>query len=232
MRAETPEFIPGEYVLLTISDTGAGMSPEIRENIFEPFFTTKDVGKGTGVGSSTVYGIVKQNDGFIYVASEPAKGTTFNSLLPRFEVETAQDPSEQVAGKRPTGTETILLVEDDEAILDLSKISLEDLGYTVIAAQTPVYAMRLVEERAGDLHLLITDVVMPEMNGRALAEKLGAIRPNLKCLYMSGYTADVIAHRGILDEGVNFIQKPFGSDDLAAKVRQVLDRLDPCRMEG
>ena len=225
-RAETPEFIPGEYVLLTVSDTGAGMSKEVRENIFEPFFTTKELGKGTGLGLSTVYGIVKQNDGFIYVASEPGKGTTFKIYLPRFEAETAQVPSEKAAGKPPTGTETILLVEDDEAILNLSKMILEKLGYTVLAAQTPVHAIHLVEEHPGDIHLLITDVVMPEMNGRELAEQLGAIRPNLKCLYMSGYTADVIAHRGILDEGVNFIQKPFGSDDLAARVRQVLDHLE------
>ena len=220
------DFIPGEYILLTMSDTGAGMSKEVCENIFEPFFTTKELGKGTGLGLSTVYGIVKQNDGFIYVASEPGKGTTFKIYLPRFEAETAQDPPEKVAGKPPTGTETILVVEDDEAILKLSKMILEELGYTVLAAHTPVEAIRLVEEHPGNLHLLISDVVMPEMNGRELAEQLGAIRPNLKCLYMSGYTADVIAHRGILDEGLNFIQKPFRSDDLAARVRQVLDHLE------
>ncbi|MGO9018489.1 MAG: PAS domain S-box protein [Syntrophobacteraceae bacterium] len=225
-RAETPEFIPGEYVLLTVSDTGAGMSQEVRENIFEPFFTTKEVGKGTGLGLSTVYGIVKQNDGFIYVASEPAKGTTFKIYLPRLEAETAQVPSEEATGKRPTGTETILLVEDDEAILNLSKIILENLGYTVLAAQAPADAIRLAEEHSADIHLLITDVVMPEMHGRELAEKLSAIRPNLKCLYISGYTADVIAHRGILDEGVNFIQKPFLSYDFAARVRQVLGQLE------
>ncbi len=224
-RAETPEFIPGDYVLLTMGDTGAGMSQEVIENIFEPFFTTKDLGKGTGLGLSTVYGIVKQNDGFIYVASEPGKGATFKIYLPRFEDETARGIPEVAAGKPPTGTETILVVEDDEAILNLSKLILENLGYTVLAAQTQVHAINLVREHPGELHLLITDVVMPEMNGRALAEQLGAIRPNLKCLYMSGYTADVIAHRGIVDEGVNFIQKPFGSDELAAKVRQVLDDL-------
>ena len=131
-----------------------------------------------------------------------------------------------MAGKRPTGTETILLVEDDEAILNLGKTILENLGYTVLAAPTPEYAIHLAEDHPGDIHLLITDVVMPEMNGRELAEKLGAFRPNLKWLYMSGYTADVIAHRGILEEGVNFIQKPFGSEDLAVKVRQVLDQLE------
>jgi len=224
--AETPEFIPGEYLLLTVSDTGAGMSPEVCSKIFEPFFTTKELGKGTGLGLSTVYGIVKQNDGFIYVASELGKGTTFNIYLPRFLAETAQDLPAKVADKRRTGTETILLVEDDEAILNLSKMILENLGYTVLAARTPVHAIHLAEQHPGALHLLITDVVMPEMNGRLLAEQLRSIRPRLKCLYMSGYTADVIAHRGILDGGVNFIQKPFGSDEFAAKVRQVLDRLE------
>ena len=225
-RAETPEFIPGEYVLLSVSDNGDGMSNEVRENIFEPFFTTKELGKGTGLGLSTVYGIVKQNDGFIYVASELGKGTTFNIYLPRFEDPIAQKPSKEVADKLRTGTETILLVEDDEAILNLSKIILEKLGYTVLAAETPVLALHLAEKHPGELHLLITDVVMPKMNGRALAEQLGATRPNLKCLYMSGYTADVITHRGILNGGVDFIQKPFSSDELAAKVRQVLDRLE------
>jgi CheY-like chemotaxis protein len=195
------------------------------EKIFEPFFTTKELGKGTGLGLSTVYGIVKQNDGFIYVASELGKGTTFKIYLPRFKPETAPPPSGEVAGKRSTGMETILLVEDDEAILNLGKVILEELGYTVLAAPTPGRAIRLGEDHPGDIHLLITDVVMPEMNGRELAEQLSAIRPNLKCLYMSGYTADLITHRGILDVGVNFIQKPFGRNELAARVRQVLDEL-------
>ncbi|MGO9534015.1 MAG: response regulator [Syntrophobacteraceae bacterium] len=224
-KIEAHEFMPGEYVLLGVSDSGEGMSKEVSEKIFEPFFTTKELGKGTGLGLSTVYGIVKQNDGFIYVASEPEKGATFNIYLPRFESESALVPSEEETNKRPTGTETILLVEDDEAILKLTKSILEKLGYTVLAARTPVHAIHFVEEHRGDLHLLITDVVMPEMNGRELAKQLGAIRPNLKCVYMSGYTADVIAHRGIVDEGVNFIQKPFGCDDFAARVRQVLDHL-------
>src|SRR5208283_2274866 len=175
--AEAPEFIPGEYLLLTVSDTGAGMSPEVCSKIFEPFFTTKELGKGTGLGLSTVYGIVKQNDGFIYVASELGKGTTFNIYLPRFKAETAQDLPAKVADKRRTGTETILLVEDDEAILNLSKMILENLGYTVLAARTPVHAIHLAERHPGALHLLITDLVMPEMNGRLLAEQLRSIRP-------------------------------------------------------
>jgi signal transduction histidine kinase/ActR/RegA family two-component response regulator len=224
LQADQLEFIPGDYVQLTVSDTGEGMSREVLENIFEPFFTTKELDKGTGLGLSTVYGIVKQNDGFIHVASEPGKGTTFKIHLPRFEVKTGQVPFGEITVKRPTGTETILLVEDDEAILNLSKIILENLGYTVLAAHTPAYALHFVEEHTGDLHLLITDVVMPEMNGRALAEQLRGSRSKLKCLYMSGYTADIITHRGLLDAGVNFIQKPFGADDFAAKVREVLDR--------
>ncbi|MGP8091165.1 MAG: PAS domain S-box protein [Syntrophobacteraceae bacterium] len=225
-RAETPEFISGQYVLLTVSDTGTGMSREVCEKIFEPFFTTKELGKGTGLGLATVFGIVKQNGGFIYVASEPGEGTTFKIYLPRFEGETAQVLSEEISGKRPTGTETVLIVEDDEAILNLGRMILENLGYTVLAAQSPVDSIRLVEEHPGDIHLLITDVVMPQMHGRDLAEQLRVIRPKLKCLFMSGYTADVIAHRGILDEGLNFLQKPFGSDELAARVRQVLDHLE------
>ncbi len=224
--AEASELIAGEYVLLTVSDTGAGMSQEVLDKIFDPFFTTKEVGKGPGLGLSTVYGIDKQNDGFIYVASEPGKGATFKIYLPRIEAETAEVPSKHVSVKRQTCTETILLVEDDEAVLDLSKIMLEKLGYTVLAAHSHVHAMHVVKEHPGDIHLLISDVVMPEMNGWELAELLRVIRPNLKCLYMSGYTADAIAHGGILDEGVNFIQKPFRSDDLAAKVRQVLGRLE------
>ncbi len=224
--AEAPELIAGQYVLLTVNDTGAGMSPEVREKIFEPFFTTKELGKGTGLGLSTVYGVVKQNEGFIYVASEQGKGTTFKIYLPRFESETEEVLPEGITARRQTGTETILLVEDDEAILDLGKMILEELGYKVLAAHTPVYALHLVEEHPGEIHLLITDVVMPEMNGRELAELLKAVRPDLKCLFMSGYTADAIAHRGILEEGLNFIQKPFGSDDLAERVRQVLDHLE------
>ena len=223
---EYTEFVPGQYVLLTFSDTGAGMSNDVLEKVFEPFFTTKEVGKGTGLGLSTVYGVVKQNDGFVYAASQPGKGATFKIYLPRCDAEIAQVSSEESAGRLPKGTETILLVEDDEAMLNLSSMMLEELGYTVLAARTPLRAMQLVEEYPGDLHLLITDVVMPGMNGRELAERLSAFRPNLKCLYMSGHTANVIAHRGVLDEGVNFIPKPFQFGDLAGKVRQVLYHLE------
>ncbi|MBI4831763.1 MAG: PAS domain S-box protein, partial [Candidatus Lindowbacteria bacterium] len=221
--ADRAGFIPGEYAQLAVSDDGAGMSKDILEHIFAPFFTTKGVGKGTGLGLATVYGIVKQNDGFINVYSEPGQGTTFKIYLPRFEVEPVQ-----VAARRPEikprgGTETVLLVEDEGAILKLGEAILNGLGYTVLAARAPSHAIRLAGERTGDIHLLITDVVMPEMNGRELAERLSAIKPGLKCLYMSGYTANVIAHRGVLEEGVHFVQKPFSLEMLAAKVRETLD---------
>ena len=215
--------VSGEYVLLAVSDNGCGMDKETLAHIFEPFFTTKGVGEGTGLGLATVYGIVKQNDGFINVYSEPGHGTTFKIYLPRFEAEAAQAQAETAAKPLQRGTETVLLVEDEEAILDIGQAILEELGYTVLTAGTPGEAIRLAGEYAGDIHLLITDVVMPEMNGRELAERLTAMKPGLKCLYMSGYTADVIAHRGVLDEGVHFIQKPFSMKDLAAKVREVLE---------
>ena len=216
-------FIPGEYVQLTVSDTGAGMNKEVLEHLFEPFFTTKGIGQGTGLGLATVYGIVKQNEGFINVYSEPSKGATFKIYLPRFEAQPELLREEQAPGRvSHRGEETIMLVEDDESLLDLSRRILEDLGYTVVPTQSPMEAIRLVSEYRGEIHLLITDVVMPEMNGRELEEHLLKIRPSLKCLYMSGYTANMIAHRGILEEGVHFISKPFGRDDLAEKVRLAL----------
>jgi CheY-like chemotaxis protein len=184
------------------------------------------VGKGTGLGMSMIYGIVKQNDGFIYVESQPGKGATFKIYLPRCKAKTAQlPPAEPASSGRPTGTETVVLVEDDEAMLSISRTMLEKLGYTVLAAPTPAEALRLVENHPRP-DLLMTDVVMPEMNGRELTGKIRKIRPGLKCLYMSGYTTDVISRQGILDEGVNFIQKPFAIDDLAQKIRQVLDSSD------
>jgi CheY-like chemotaxis protein len=218
-----PGFAPGEYVLLAESDNGAGMSRDVREHLFEPFFTTKEVGKGTGLGLATVYGVVMQNEGFVDVYSEPGQGTTFKIYLPRFVGEADQVPTETAAAKTPEGTETVLIVEDEEAILNLVKMILERLGYTVLTANTPSQAICLTREYADDIHLLITDVVMPEMNGRELAERLAPIKPGLKSLFMSGYTANVIAHRGVLDEGVCFIQKPFSIKSMAEKVREVLE---------
>jgi len=222
--ADHAGFIPGEYVLLAVSDDGRGMDKEILVNIFEPFFTTKGLGEGTGLGLATVYGIVKQNEGFINVYSEPDLGTTFRIYLPRFADEAVEVPVAKAVGTLPEGTETVLLVEDEETILNLGKTMLKGLGYTVLTAGTPGRAIHLAEKHPGAIDLLITDVVMPEMNGRDLAGQLVSIRPTMKCLYMSGYTANLIVHRGVLDEGVQFIQKPFSMSDLAEKVREVLDQ--------
>jgi CheY-like chemotaxis protein len=209
--------------MLAVSDNGSGMDKDILEHLFEPFFTTKELGKGTGLGLATVYGIVKQNDGFIHVYSEPGDGTTFRIYLPRFGSEAAEIPKEGVKEKVPGGTETVLLVEDDEAILRTARSMLERLGYRVVSANSITRAIDLAETHAGQIHLLITDVVMPEMNGLDLARRLAHIRPRMKTLFMSGYSANVIAHRGVLNEGMRFIQKPFSIKDLAVSIRDALD---------
>ena len=217
--------IPGEYVMLTVSDNGCGMDKETLSHLFEPFFTTKGIGKGTGLGLATVYGIVKQNNGFINVYSEPDQGTTFRIYLPRYLGKSKQVETEAVAKPLLRGQETILVVEDELSLLELNKILLGTQGYAVLTASTPSEAMQVVREYTGEIHLLLTDVVMPGMNGRDLAKNLSALNPHLKCLFTSGYTANVIAHHGVLDEGVHFIQKPFSRRDLAAKVREALDQL-------
>ncbi len=214
---------PGEYVRLAVSDDGCGMDKETQAHIFEPFFTTKGVGQGSGLGLAMVYGIVKQNNGFINVYSEPGQGTTFTIYLPRHTGESGQELKEDLAEPPPRGKETILLVEDEPTILMMAALMLEEQGYTLLTAGTAVEAIRLFKEQTGRIHLLVTDVVMPDMNGRDLVTKLRSINPLLKCLFMSGYTADVIAPNGVLDEGVNFIQKPFSLSDLANKVRKALD---------
>ncbi|MBI5016076.1 MAG: PAS domain S-box protein [Deltaproteobacteria bacterium] len=216
-------FVPGEYVRLVVSDDGCGMDKETLTHVFEPFFTTKGVGEGTGLGLATVYGIVKQNNGFINVYSEVGQGTTLVIYLPRHVGKTAQTQTDGGAKPRLRGQETILLVEDEPAILNVTTEMLETLGYIVVAAGTPGEALSLARERAGEIHLLMTDVVMPEMNGRDLAKNLLSLYPDLRRLFMSGYTANVIAHHGVLDEGVHFIQKPFSLTALAAKVREALE---------
>ncbi|MCE5265682.1 MAG: PAS domain S-box protein [Deltaproteobacteria bacterium] len=215
-------MVPGEYVMLTVGDDGCGMDKEIQGKLFEPFFTTKEVGKGTGLGLATVYGIVKQNNGFVDVESEPGRGTTFRIYLPRHIGQSELIGLEGVTKAVTAGRETVLVVEDEPALLELSKSVLERQGYRVLAAGTPGEAIRLAGEHAGEIHLLLTDVVMPEMDGRNLAKNMLSLYPNLKRLFMSGYTADVIAHRGVLDEGASFIQKPFSIKELAAKVREAL----------
>jgi CheY-like chemotaxis protein len=199
------------------------MDQETLSQAFEPFFTTKEVGKGTGLGLATVYGIAKQNDGFISVYSEPGAGTTFRVHLPRHADEAERVQHGSAAAPAARGHETILLVEDEPAILALATEMLERQGYCVLAASRPGEAIRVAEEHAGEIHLLMTDVVMPEMNGRDMAQALLATRPSLRLLFASGYTADVIAYRGVVDEGMHFIQKPFTQQSLAAKVREVLD---------
>jgi len=220
-RSSHGEVILGDYVLLAVSDDGCGMNRETIAHVFEPFFTTKQAGEGTGLGLATVYGIVKQNHGFINVYSESGQGTTVKIYLPRYgkTAETRLDPA---GTANPTGSETVLLVEDEPMILEMVTIMLKRQGYQVLNAATPGEALRLAEEYAGDISLLMTDVVMPEMNGRDLANTLHQHYPGLKRLFMSGYTANVIAHHGVLDEGVNFIQKPFTMKDLAEKIREVL----------
>ncbi|MBI5590099.1 MAG: PAS domain S-box protein [Deltaproteobacteria bacterium] len=216
-------FVCGEYVMLAVSDNGCGMGKETLPHIFEPFFTTKEEGKGTGLGLATVYGIVKQNNGFVNVYSEPDKGTTFKIYLPRLVGE-AVAPAAESTAPTPTGHgETVLLVEDEPVILDVSREMLEQLGYAVIVAGTPGEALRMAKAHADKIQMLITDVVMPEMNGRDLANLIRDIKPGMKCLFISGYTANVIAHHGMLDPGINFIQKPFSMEHLAVKVRGVLD---------
>ncbi len=216
------DFIPGEYVRLMMSDNGRGMDKETLTHIFDPFFTTKETGEGTGLGLATVYGIVKQNNGFINVYSEPNQGTTFKIYLPQYVGETEKNQSEASEGLIQYGHETVLLVEDEPSLLKLGKMILENLGYKVLTAGTPGEAIELAEKHAGKIDLLLTDVIMPEMNGRELANRLLSLYPHLKSLYMSGYTANVIAHHGVLDEGVHFLQKPFTPQSLAAKVREAL----------
>jgi len=217
-------FVEGAYVLLAVSDDGCGMTKEVMEHIFDPFFTTKEEGHGTGLGLSTVHGIVKQNNGFINVYSEPGNGTTFRTYLPQ-HVEQAVVSAQTKAADIPVNHgETVLVVEDEPVLLMMAQTMLRKLGYRVLAAGTPSKAIELAEQHEGQIHLAITDVVMPEMNGRDLAECLQAASPGLKILFMSGYTADVIARRGVLEAGINFLQKPFSVHDLATKVREVLQR--------
>ena len=222
--ADHPGFLPGEYVFLTVSDDGCGMDTETLDKIFEPFFTTKEIGRGTGLGLATVYGVVRQNNGFVNVYSEPGQGTTFKIYVPRHRTKGNFLKAEVTLKSAGRGHEKILLVEDEPAILAMTKMILERFGYQVLAAETPGEAIRLARENVGEIHLLMTDVVMPEMNGRDLAGNILSIYPNLKRLFMSGYTANVIAHHGVLDEGVNFIQKPFSRQELGAKIREVLDK--------
>jgi two-component system cell cycle sensor histidine kinase/response regulator CckA len=214
---------PGRYVMLAVSDTGEGMSVETQARIFEPFYTTKDVGKGTGLGLSMVYGIVKQSGGFIWVYSEPNRGTTFKIYFPRIDQPAELLPAEKHVDKVQRGTETILLVEDDEQLRQLSSSVLAHCGYNVLVASTPEQVLAVCKANSKDIDLLVTDVVMPRMNGRQLAEQILKLHPAMKVLYVSGYTNNAIVHYGVLDPGLWFLPKPFTLSALVARVREVLD---------
>jgi CheY-like chemotaxis protein len=216
--------VPGEYVMLAVSDTGSGMNQETQAHIFEPFFTTKEVGTGTGLGLATVYGIVKQSGGNIWVYSEAGHGTTFKIYLPRVAERQAETAEAKIGfDELPRGTETILLVEDEQMVRSLTRHILELCGYTVLEAQNGVEASAIFEKGERRIDLLVTDVVMPLMGGRELAERLAQTHPQLRVLFTSGYTDDAVVRHGVIEAGTNFVQKPFTPNVLARKIREVLD---------
>ncbi len=220
--ARQSDIDPGEYVSVTVSDDGCGMQEEMLPHLFEPFFTTKETGKGTGLGLASVHGAVRQNNGFIRVSTKPNQGTTFTIFFPRYEEEEGRGGTEPQATLAAPDGQTILLVEDNPAILRMVARILDGLGYTVLAADDPMDALRIADAHSGSIDLLMTDVVMPEMNGRDLADRLQSAHPDIKRLFMSGYTSDIIAKRGVLDDSMHFIQKPFQVKQLKAKLREVL----------
>ncbi len=218
-----PGARPGPHVLVAVRDTGIGMDEKTQQRIFEPFFTTKEPDKGTGLGLSTVYGIVKQHEGYIAVQSEPGRGATFKIYLPRVEEPVESTKQGLTHAGPPRGSETILLVEDDQEVRNLAREALEGSGYTVLEADAPGQALRVTERHPGPIHVLLTDVVMPQMSGRALAKQLSSSRPEMKVLYMSGYPDEALGDHGVLRIGTALLQKPFTPEDLARKVREVLD---------
>lgn len=224
--ATHPDVSPGRYVLFSVKDTGQGISHEVQQHLFEPFFTTKERGKGTGLGLSTVYGIVKQHGGHVAVDSAPGCGSTFRVYIPRAAPEepvaprTGTGPATARASDRP---ETVLVVEDDERVRKVTCQMLRHLGYEVLAADDPGRTVELARAHAGQIDLLLADVVLPKVDGRRIFEELSRLRPGLRVMYMSGYASDVVVHRGVVDEGVHFIQKPLTLDGLSRRVREVLD---------
>jgi len=220
--AQHADMPPGSYVALSVSDTGSGMSSETRSHIFEPFFTTKEKGKGTGLGLATVYGIVKQSGGYIWVYSEPDLGATFKLYLPRVDAQPERLPPAAAPAANCQGSETLLVVEDEDGVRLLVRDYLRMKGYTVLEAGHGEEALRIAGEHSGEISLMITDVIMPGMNGRQLAERMAILRPAMKVLYMSGYAETAVYRKGVLEPGAPFLQKPFGPPDLGRKVRDVL----------
>jgi len=217
-----PPAIPGSYVMFAVSDTGCGMDRKTQSQIFDPFFTTKGLGKGTGLGLATVYGIVKQSGGFIWVYSEKEKGTAFKIYLPRVQRGPRPDKLDPDA-EAQRGCETILLAENSESLREMAREYMASLGYTVIEADSGEQALQRSKEYEGTIHLLLTDVVMPKMSGRELADRIIGNRPGIKILFTSGYTDDAIVRHGVLEPGIAFIQKPYRPKALARRVREVLD---------
>jgi CheY-like chemotaxis protein len=214
---------PGLFVMLAVSDTGCGMNAETKRRIFEPFFTTKERGKGTGLGLATVYGTVKQVGGDIWVYSEPGQGTTLKMYFPRVS-EPLRDPARvDDQPPRAQASETVLVVEDERSVRDLTVRMLEKLGYSVLVASGGAEAIEIAHAHTGAISLLLTDVVMPGMSGRQVADELLASRRGLKVLYLSGYTDNTVVHHGVLEQGLHFLPKPFSREDLAKKIRDILD---------
>ncbi|HKV41060.1 MAG TPA: ATP-binding protein, partial [Blastocatellia bacterium] len=220
------DLLPGDYILLAVSDTGAGMDEATRGRIFEPFFTTKGVGRGTGLGLATVHGIVKQSNGHVAVYSEVGHGTAFKIYLPLISGPLTAMRSSVSSTEMPKGVETVLLVEDEDAVRALATHVLGQCGYQVLDAANGMDAIRLAETMTEPIHLLISDVVMPHLGGRALAERFAVLRPDCKVLFLSGYTDDAVIRHGVLEAEFAFLQKPFSPSSLAQKVRSVLDMPD------
>ncbi len=218
-----PTVVQGRFAMLAVSDTGTGMTPEVQDRIFDPFFTTKEHGKGTGLGLSTVYGIIKQSEGYIWVYSEPGKGTTFKVYLPAAEGAVKEVTRVEEHARSAGGSETVLLVEDNESVRSYIFNVLESRGFTLLQASGSEEALKKIENFEGPIHLLLTDVVMPRMSGPELAARLAPLHPEARVLYMSGYTDNAIVHHGVLDAGPHFLQKPFVPETLIQKVREVLD---------
>jgi CheY-like chemotaxis protein len=223
-RHEGVEIPLGRYVMLAVSDTGCGMEPDVQARIFEPFFTTKPIGQGTGLGLSTVYGIVKQSGGFVWVYSEPGQGSVFKVYLPEARASRMTEAPPLPTPVPRGGSETILVIEDEEIVRHLASRGLRDHGYTVIDAKNGADAFQYIQEHPGTVDLVLSDVVMPEMGGRELAQSLALSDPDLPILFMSGYTGDDVVQRGLLDPGAPFQQKPFTPAALALKVRSLLDQ--------